>query len=207
MDLREIQRLHEQYARQPVTIDMPPGATSASPLALPSPGEAATAARLRWGALGQRTRMFIMILGTTGLAAAAGMSAASLEKRWSTGNDAAPEVHARREGATPDAASAPAIAAAPGESLAGPPASASAIESGPVADTAPTTAPTIKASDLTPVRPPAPVLAPAATPEGATHRPSAVSPPRTTVKVPPASPDRPTSPKPASAHGGDVKLF
>ena len=205
MDLREIQRLHEHYARQPVTIDMPPGATSGSPWALPSPGEAATAARLRWGALGQRTRMLLMILGTAGLAAAAGMSAASLEKRWSTGKDTLPEVHTRREGTTPEAASAPALPAAAGEKLAGPTASAS--ESGVVADTAPTTGPTIKASDFAPVRPPPPALAPAATTDGAAHRPSAVSPPRTTVKVPPASPDRPTSPSPASAHGGDVKLF
>ncbi len=80
MDLLEIQRLHAQYTRQPLTIDMPATAGLGAPLSLPSPNGAARAAR-QWKELFGRSRNFALIVGGLGLAAVFGMGAASFMHR------------------------------------------------------------------------------------------------------------------------------
>ncbi|QUN31848.1 hypothetical protein KB879_36605 (plasmid) [Cupriavidus sp. KK10] len=87
MDLLEIQQLHAQYIRQPLTIDMPASAGIGVPLSLSSPSEAATAARTQWNALAGRGRNLLLVFGGLGVAAAIGMSVASRTHRGATAND------------------------------------------------------------------------------------------------------------------------
>ncbi len=207
MDLLEIQHLHAQYIRQPLTIDMPSGVGLGVPLSLPSASEAATTARTQWKALVGRGRNVLLVLGGLGVAAAIGMSVASRTHRGATAID------------QQDAAGATA-----GQTAAAPPASAALPEAAiPVTQSqAPSSAPTanLTADSLAPATPrfaerpdeprsvqpqPASASPPKAQPPA--RRPAAVTTPPVSVKATPSAPERSPAQKLAAQHAGDIKLF
>ncbi|AOY97758.1 hypothetical protein BKK79_38230 (plasmid) [Cupriavidus sp. USMAA2-4] len=85
MELLEIQKLHEQYAQAPLTIEMP--SRIAAPKALPGSAVSVDAARKRWDAMGQRTRSALLVIAGAAAAGLAGMGVASLRGHLT---DAAP---------------------------------------------------------------------------------------------------------------------
>lgn len=82
MDLRDIQRLHEQYSQPVLTIEMPAKVSAAAaPRALPSPSRAVSAANESWGRIGRRAQTIVLLLVGAGAAAAIGMGVASFKSR------------------------------------------------------------------------------------------------------------------------------
>jgi hypothetical protein len=110
MDIREIQRLHAQFAPDSMVIDLPRQIA-----ALPAPGDLSDepttlGARARWANAGPAARGTLMAVAAAALLAMAGMGAASLYTAWRSGHHAAPTA----EGAatTPASEGTPTTAAA-----------------------------------------------------------------------------------------------
>ncbi|MDT8842609.1 hypothetical protein ParKJ_34805 [Paraburkholderia fungorum] len=89
MDMREIQRLHAQFAPDSMVIDLPRQIA-----ALPAPGEfakdPAPSARARWmnaGPLARRSALAVAVAAIVGMA---GMGAATVYKTWRAGHPTAP---------------------------------------------------------------------------------------------------------------------
>ncbi|RDK11715.1 hypothetical protein DN412_02065 [Cupriavidus lacunae] len=199
MDLLEIQQLHAQYIRQPLTIDMPASVGLGVPLSLPSPSQAGTPARTQWKALVGRGRSLLLVLGGLGVAATVGMSSASWMHRSATAKSQQ-DVSVATTGQT--TAATPASAATPGAAT--PVTQSQAPSSAPTANlTADSLAPRIAE------RPDEPrsVQPQPATAQPPARRPAALSTPPIGVKGTPSAPDRSPAQKPAAQHAGDIKLF
>ncbi|KAI3600616.1 hypothetical protein D8I24_4374 [Cupriavidus necator H850] len=207
MDLLEIQQLHAQYIRQPLTIDMPASVGLGIPLSLPSPSEAATAAPTQWKALAGRGRNLLLVLGGLGVAAAIGMSVASRTHRGATAND---QQDASVVTAGQMAAATPALAATPEAAI--PVTQSPAPSSTPTANlTVDSLAPATPRFAERPDEPrsvqPQPASASPGTAQSPARRPAAVTTPPVNVKATPGAPNRSPAQKPAAQHAGDIKLF
>jgi len=204
MDLLEIQQLHAQYIRQPLTIDMPASAGLGVPLSLPSPSEAATAARTQWKTLAGRGRSLLLVFGGLGVAAAIGMSAASWMSRSATTND---ERDSSVATGGPTAADTPTLAATPDAAT---PVTQSRAPSGANLTAFPPTPATPRLAER-PDEPrsvqPQPASASPGTAQPPARRPAAVTTPPVSVKATSGAPDRSPAQKPAAQHAGDIKLF
>lgn len=78
MDIREIQRLHEQFAHAPLTIEAPIGTASRM---LPPPVYAAAGASRRWGTYNKNALLIGGIVAGILVAGAIGMSLANWQHR------------------------------------------------------------------------------------------------------------------------------
>jgi hypothetical protein len=101
MDIREIQRLHAQFAPDSMVIDLPRQIA-----ALPAPGDLSDepttlGAHARWAKAGPAARGTVMAVAAAAVLAMSGMGAASLYTAWRAGHHAAPTA----EAAAPPAAS------------------------------------------------------------------------------------------------------
>jgi len=91
MDMREIQRLHAQFAPDSMVIDLPRQIA-----ALPAPGEfskePAPSTRARWMNAGPLVRLSVMSVAVAAIVGMAGMGAASVYTTWRSGHPTAPVV-------------------------------------------------------------------------------------------------------------------
>ncbi|MFM0027398.1 hypothetical protein PQR70_14160 [Paraburkholderia madseniana] len=89
MDMREIQRLHAQFAPDSMVIDLPRQIA-----ALPAPGDfsadPAPTARARWMKAGPRARLALIAVAVAAVVGMAGMGAASVYTTWRAGHQPAP---------------------------------------------------------------------------------------------------------------------
>lgn len=203
MDLREIQRLHEQYAQQGITIELPAG--TSPQLALRAPGQSTQTPKERFAALNPRVRTLAYLAAFLVTAGSVGMGTAALTNRMT-------------HPATPAEASGHATG------------SASEVEAQSRADqkesaaaSSAVVAPTLKVEDLpTKQEAPQPAAAPIQ-PAAASGTPAApvvvgtkVAPAAHTTTTPPASQAKASTPTPLRqpaapagqpTRGGEIKLF
>ncbi|MFL9911929.1 hypothetical protein [Paraburkholderia sp. RL17-337-BIB-A] len=89
MDMREIQRLHAQFAPDSMVIDLPRQIA-----ALPAPGDfsadSAPTARARWMKAGPRARLAVISFAVAAVVGMAGMGAASVYTNWRAAHQTAP---------------------------------------------------------------------------------------------------------------------
>jgi hypothetical protein len=89
MDMREIQRLHAQFAPDSMVIDLPRQIA-----ALPAPGEfskdPAPSARARWRKAGPLARRSVISVAVAVIVGMAGMGAATVYKTWRAGHQTGP---------------------------------------------------------------------------------------------------------------------
>ncbi|KAI3602929.1 hypothetical protein D8I24_3107 (plasmid) [Cupriavidus necator H850] len=92
MDLRDIQRMHEQYAQGPITIDVDaaPVAALSAPIRQPAQRPAATTATL-FDIFDGKKRLIAMMLLVAAVSLPAGMMLASANKRSNESTSAPPE--------------------------------------------------------------------------------------------------------------------
>ncbi|MFM0416907.1 hypothetical protein [Paraburkholderia aromaticivorans] len=99
MDMREIQRLHAQFAPDSMVIDLPRQIA-----ALPAPGdfsmEPAPSARARWMNAGPLARRSVIAVAVAAIVGMAGMGAAAAYKTWRTGHLTAPVATQAQKSAT-----------------------------------------------------------------------------------------------------------
>lgn len=100
MDMREIQRLHAQFAPDAMVIDLPRQIA-----ALPSPGEFSTdpapSARARWMKAGPFARLSVISVAAATVVGMAGMGAASVYTTWRSGHQTASIVTPAQKSANP----------------------------------------------------------------------------------------------------------
>jgi hypothetical protein len=205
MDLREIQRLHEQYAQQGITIELPAG--TSPQLALPAPGHSTQTTKERLSALNPRVRTLAYLAAFLVTAGAVGMGTAALTNRVT--QSATPAVVKESGQAT--------------SSASGIEAQSRIDQKESVAASSAVVAPTLKAEDL-PIKQEAPQPAAAPIqPTAASATPTApvvvapkVAPAAHTTTTPPVSQAKASTPtpvrQPAAPAGqptrsGEIKLF
>ncbi|CAG9180505.1 hypothetical protein LMG23992_04259 [Cupriavidus laharis] len=81
MDIREIQRLHEQFAHSPLTIEAPIGVQHSGNRMLPPPVYAAARASRHWGSYNRAALVVAGIVAGILMAGAIGMSLANWQHR------------------------------------------------------------------------------------------------------------------------------
>jgi hypothetical protein len=100
MDMREIQRLHAQFAPDSMVIDL-----SRQIAALPAPGEfsndPAPSARARWMNAGPLARLSVISVAVAAIVGMAGMGAASVYTTWRSGHRTATVVTQAQKSASP----------------------------------------------------------------------------------------------------------
>uniref|UniRef100_UPI003F49751E hypothetical protein n=1 Tax=Cupriavidus necator TaxID=106590 RepID=UPI003F49751E len=147
MDIREIQRLHEQFAHAPLTLEAPTSAKHSGGHMLPPPAYSAAGATRAWAARFGNARLVVSVVVGIVAAGALGMAIAT----WQHGRAAPPE------------STAPAalqVKPPPEEPVQAPPVAAAEVLSMPVAAKAQPVEPATKVAEPV-ATPAAPVVVPA----------------------------------------------
>lgn len=187
MDIRDIQRLHEQFAHAPLTLEAPTSSNHTTPGLLPPPAYAyaAAGATRRWAERAGGARLIVTVIVGIVAAGALGMSIATwLHGRETTAATPESAAPAPMQTMAPEKKSAPAPAVAAVADAASVPASAQPVE--PRARVAEPAQPSVQPSP--PVAAPVPRPSPASGAREAAPVARKAEPAPAVAKAPPASP-------------------
>lgn len=199
MDIREIQRLHEQFAHAPLTLEAPTSAQHSGGHMLPPPAYAAAGAARAWAGRFGHARLVVSVVVGIIAAGALGMAIAT----WQ---------HGRATTAAPPVSAAPAalqVKPPAQEPVQAPPVSAAEVQSTPVSAKAQPVEPASKVAEPV-ATPAAPVVVPAPRSQPS-PAPAARAPAPVARKVEPAPAQAQATPATPTARRADsaaeIKLF